>query len=62
MACRMTDCTCRSRPAPMSWAIWMEKPVTMHMPMPLNSQVLLATSPTDAVAAAPREPTMAEST
>ena len=46
----------------MSWAIWIEKPVTMHMPMPLKSQVLLATRPTEAVAAAPRDPTMAEST
>ena len=62
MACRMTDWTCRRRPAPMSWAIWIEKPVTMHMPMPLKSQVLLATRPTEAVAAAPRDPTMAEST
>ena len=58
---RTTDWASCRRPAPMSWAIWTEKPAAAETQTPPKSHVVLATRPMAAVALAPREPTMAAS-
>ena len=61
-ACQATSRALFSRPAPRCWATCTEKPMEAALNMPPKSQVVLAVSPTAAVAADPREPTMAVST
>ena len=58
---RSTSLASASRLAPMSCAVWTEKPLAIEMQSPLRSQVEVDTRPMEAEACAPKLPTMAES-
>ena len=56
--CRSTPRASSWRPAPTSCAIWTLKPMETQKHMPLMSQTLVLTRPTEADATGPRLPTM----
>ena len=61
-ACHVTLRASLSRPAPMCWATCTENPTAAAFKKPLNIHVVLAVSPTAAVAPEPSVPTIAVST
>lgn len=61
MAWRRMDLALAISPAPMAWATCTAKPVDTAEHRPLNSQVVVETSPMEAEAFAPKLPTMAAS-
>ena len=58
---RTTPRACAVSPAPMCWATCTAKPIAAAPKRPLKSQTELDTTPTEAVALGPSDPTMAVS-